>query len=289
MSISSFIVNDIIDAFEQLKGSLSFFDKQLALSKLPISLPAETGLIRTADKQRHARQIFTDIWHSGHQDGRRTHSCFGLVGANPDLLAAAEQLNEYKDQFRICIGQLKKSELPEISQKLHQRSQAVAASMNQAGLGRLHLKQCYRHIPLVETKPDNIRFSWYSSGRSIRKVTAHDAMEMLLKLDISQTHINRQIEKLSPLDKNTPLAQIQKQVPVIRANIAWKIDATHWQRIAKNCPLPILIPLGEDDQLPVHNNLAPTPPAQRSRALRSDSIIDPEPFLPTLRIHLYRK
>ena len=289
MSISCLILNDIIDAFEQLKESLSDFDKHLALSRRPISLPGETSLILTSDKKQYSRQIYTDIWHSGHQDGRRTQSCFGLVGANPDLLAAAEQLNRCKDQLRTCIGQLKKSELPEISHQLHQRSQAIAASMNQAGLGRLHLKQCYRHIPLVDTKPDNIRFSWYSSGLSIRKLTAHDAMELLLKLDTSQTHINRQIEKLSPLHKNTPLAQIQKQVPVIRANIAWKIDASRWQRIAKNCPLPILIPLGEDDQLPVHNDLSATPPTQRSRALRSDSIIDPEPFLPSLRIHLYRK
>lgn len=289
MGIPFLVLTDIIDAFEQLEESLCYFDKQLACSHLPMSLPGEKDLTQASDKKQHARQMYTDIWHSGHQDGRRTQSCFGLVGANSELLAAAERLNQHKDQLRISIGQLKKSELPEISQQLHRRSHTVAANMNQAGLGRLHLKQCYRHIPLVETKPDNIRFSWYSSGQSIRKLTAHDAMKMLLNFDTSQVHIIRQIEKLSPLHKSTPLAQVQKQVPIIRANIAWKVDTNRWQRIAKNCPLPILIPLGKDDQLPAHNDLSPIPPTQRSRALRSDSIIDPEPFLPSLRIHLYRK
>lgn len=289
MSIACFVLEDITEAFEQLKESLYHFDKQLALSALPISLPGEQQIIQAYNKNQHTRQIYTDIWHSGDQDGRRTLSCFGLVGASPELLGAARQLNRDKDQFRSRIAQLKKSELPEISQHLHHRSQTLAARLNRAGLGRLHLKQCYRHIPLLDTQPDNVRFSWYCSGQSIRKLTAHDAMQLLLKLDTSQVHINRQIEKLSPLHKNTPLAQIQKQVPVIRANIAWRIDANRWRRIAKNCPLPILIPLGEDDPLPTHNSLSSTPPTQRNRALRSDSIIDPEPFLPSLRIHLYRK
>ncbi len=289
MSIACFVLEDITEAFEQLKASLYHFDKLLTLSDLPISLPGEQQIIQTHDKNQHTRQIYTDIWHSGQQDGRRTLSCYGVVGASPELLDTARQLNQAKDQLRACIGQLKKSELPEISQHLHHRSQRLAAKMNRAGLGRLHLKQCYRHIPLLDTKPDNIRFSWYSSGQSIRKLTAQDAMKLLLKLDTSQMHIDRQIEKLSPLHKNTPLAQIQKQVPVIRANIGWKTDASRWKRIAKNCPLPILIPLSEDDPLPTHNSLSSTPPTQRNRGLRSDSIIDPEPFLPSLRIHLYRK
>lgn len=288
MAIPSALLNDIIITFEQLKKSLDSFDKKLASSHLPISLPNDTEILSSYEMLEQTRQYYSDIWHSGHQDGRRTQSSYGLVGATIELLDAAEHLNQCKDQLRLSISQIKKSDLSVVSAQLHQRSKRLNASMNQVGLGRLHLKQCYRHIPLLDSRPDNIRFSWYTSGRSIRKLTAHDAMEMLLKLDISQVHISKQIEKLSPLNGTTPLAQIQKQVPVVRANIGWKVNTNSWRRIAKNSPLPILVPLNRDEQLPVHNTLSKTPPEHRSRALRSDSIIDPEPFLPSLRIHLYR-
>jgi hypothetical protein len=290
MVISHALFDDIIEAFEQLKQSLCFFDQELSRSERPVSLPTESDITITThhDAVNLARQKYTDIWHSDQQDGRRTHSSYGLVGANENLLNAALQLNISKDRLRHTVSALKKSELNEVSQQLYKRSHALALTLNHQGLGRLHLKQCYRHIPQLDSRPDTIRFSWYSSGRSICKLTAQDAMEMLLKLDTSQDHIVRQIERLSPLSKSTIMTQIQKQAPVVRVNMAWKTGAKSWRRIARNCPLPILVPLTEDELLPEYNLLTLTPPPERSRALRSDNLIDPEPFLPSLRVHLYR-
>ncbi|SIS76263.1 DNA replication terminus site-binding protein [Neptunomonas antarctica] len=290
MVISHALLDDVIEAFELLKLSLCFFDQELSRSERPVSLPTEsdTTIITHNDAINQVRQRYTDIWHSDQQDGRRTHSSYGLVGADENLLNAAFQLNICKDRLRHTVSALKKSELSDVSQQLYQRSHALALALNHQGLGRLHLKQCYRHIPQLDSRPDTIRFSWYSSGRSICKLTAKNAMEMLLKLDTSQEHIVRQIEKLSPLNKTTIMAQIQKQAPVIRANMAWKTGVKSWRRMARNCPLPILVPLTEDEFLPEYNHLTLTPPPERSRALRSDSLIDPEPFLPSLRIHLYR-
>lgn len=290
MAITPALLTNIIDAFEQLTESLLLFDKQLSKSLLPISLPSESCEVLTQRQAlEQARYYYTNIWHSNNTDGRRTQSCYGLVGANSATLEAAVKLNTTKDQLRECIGLLKKSELKTASDHLHRRSQALAITLNNQGLGRIHLKQCYRHIPLIDSTPHNIRFSWYNSGRSIKKITAENAMQMLLKLDSAQPHIVRQIEKLSPLHKNTVMAQIQTQVPIVRANIAWKRGDNSWRRLAKNCPLPILTPLLSDAILPEHNLLTSTPPTLRSRAQRSDSLIDPGPFLPSLRIHLYRK
>ncbi len=290
MAITPVLLTNIVDAFEQLTESLLFFDKQLSKSHLPISLPSvDCGATTHQQALEQARYFYTDIWHSDDSDGRRTQSCYGLVGANTTTLEAAIKLNAAKDQLRACVGLLKKSELNTASEQLQRRSQALATTLNNQGLSRIHLKQCYRHIPLIDSTPHNVRFSWYNSGRSIKKLTAESAMQMLLKLDTSQLHIVRQIEKLSPLHKNTKMAQIQTQVPVVRANIAWKTDDNNWRRLAKNCPLPILTPLSDEAELPEHNVLTSAPPTLRSRAQRSDSLIDPEPFLPSLRIHLYRK
>jgi hypothetical protein len=73
----------------------------------------------------------------------------------------------------------------------------------------------------------------------------------------------------------------------MRANIAWK-QAQGWIRQARNCPLPLLFPLAENSPLPEHNRPELEPPTGRQRAERSDARIDPEPFIPSLRIHRYQ-
>ncbi|WP_051221611.1 hypothetical protein [Neptunomonas japonica] len=290
MAITPALLTNIVDAFEQLTESLLTFDKQLSKSHLAISLPSkELDAFTQQQALEQARYYYSNIWHSDDTDGRRTQSCYGLVGANRETLEAAAKLNTVKDKLRTSVGLLQKSELNTASEQLHQRSKTLAITLNNQGLGRIHLKQCYRHIPLLDSTPHNVRFSWYNSGRSIKKLSAENAMQMLLKLDTSQPHVVRQIEKLSPLHKSTKMAQIQTQVPVVRANIAWKTDDNNWRRLAKNCPLPILTPLLDEAELPEHNLLTSTAPTLRNRAQRSDSLIDPEPFLPSLRIHLYRK
>lgn len=276
---------DIEAAFSILEQRLTAFDHALAHCDRPFAAPQ---LGDTTNAQKTAlRALMTDIWHHHDGDGRRTRSHWGLIGADDALIMAAHALNDSKQHFKQMVGALNHSQQAGIHPQLQRRQQALAAALHHQGLARLHLKQCYRQIPVLDSRPDKIRFSWYSSGRSIRRVTAKEAMQMLLKLDQSQPHIVLQIQRLSPLAEHTPLAQIQTQVPLIRANFAWKRADRQWHRQARNCPLPILIPLQKGDTLPAFNPLPEHPPEQRSRALRADSLIDPEPFLPSLRIHLY--
>ena len=280
----------VIDTFKLLSIRLSSFDAVLAKSVLPISLPPElSSNFVHADHINYLRKLYTDMWHTHHGDGRRTESCYGLVGADHHLLKHAHEVNEAKDHFRIAISAINKSAMPEVQQLLNKRSEKLAQLLQAEGLGRLHLKQCYRHIPILTSRPDSVRFSWYTSGRSITRLTAEDAMKLLLKLDTSQSHIVQQIEKLSAIQHTTMMARIQTQAPVIRANMVWSNPDNSPIRIAKNSPLPLLVPLSPADTLPKHNHLSLTPPTTRSRSLRSDTIIDPEPFLPSLRVHLYRK
>ena len=295
MGIKKTIINDdispnlVLEAFAELTETIAAFDQQLSLSQLSISLPPE---IENHNIQACAlnfvRKLYTDIWHKDQHDGRRTQSCYGLVGAEASVISSAERVNQAKDLFRKTIAQINKTDLAFVQHQLNKRSGKIAALLNTEGLGRLHLKQCYRHIPILVSRPEKVRFSWYSSGRSITRLSVDDAMNMLLKLDTSQSHIVQQIEKLSRINSSTMLARIQTQAPVIRANMAWSLPDKTTLRAAKNCPLPLLVPLSDDDTIPEHNHISLTPPVARSRSLRSDTIIDPEPFLPSLRIHLYR-
>lgn len=286
--------DQVIIAFDSMNKALIEFSETLRQSNQPIYIPSQSDNTEPDQQLLYCQQLFTNIWHTDGNDGRNTKSDYGLIGASSHLLNKAQQVNKTKTAFKDSVQKLKRSEinsLPELLYKysrLHKRTRLLANVLEQDGLARLHLKQCYRQIPVLDTRPDTVRFSWYSSGRSIKRIDVKAAMEMLLKLDTSSPHIIQQIEKLSPLHSATPLAQIQEQVPVIRANFAWKQPDDSWQRSARNCPLPILVPLENGQALPEFNTLPDEPPEKRERALRSDSKIDPEPFLPSLRVHLYR-
>lgn len=277
---------ELLASFEDLSAALARFSTQLRESGRPLWLPrhdSEAGIAET----ELAVSLIADIWYRDGQDGRRTRSRHGLIGASPELLEAARALNDSKAAFQRAAASLNADQLRELPTQLAHRSGRLAELLNLHGLGRIHLKQCYRQLPLLERTPTRVGFNWYSSGRSIRRLTAADAMKLLLKLDQSQPHVQVQLARLSPLPGHTPLAQLQKQVPVMRANIAWKTDQG-WERQARNCPLPLIFPLASGQPLPEHNRPDLQPPSGRQRAERSDARIDPEPFLPSLRIHRYQ-
>lgn len=270
----------ILESFDQMQHHLRQFAQQLLQEQprcwLPNALSPHTELAA----------LYSDIWYQDGTDGRETRSNWGLVGGSSELVQCAEHVNRQKSLFKEAIGEYKKQtgQLP--GELLQKRSTIVAEKLNRSGLARLHLKQCYRQIPILEKPPSKVGFSWYSSGRSIKKLTIPQAEAMLLKLDTSQPHIQMQLAALGNLKPGELLAQLQPQVPVMRANIAWKYK-THTIRKARNCPLPILFPLESEQPFPEHNEPDINPPEKRQRMERSDLQIDPVPFLPSLRIHRY--
>ncbi|WP_394165472.1 DNA replication terminus site-binding protein [Neptunomonas phycophila] len=285
MSILNEHIDLITTAFDQFSADLIVFSQQLANSTRPIFLGNPPAPFQTAKHQ--AIDLYSNIWHQDNGDGRKTKSYYGLVGCDDTLINSAHQLNASKANLKQAVSILKQKGLAELNQTLHQRSAIINEALNKQGLGRLHLKQCYRTLPIVESCPDRVRFSWYTSGRSIKKITVKEAIDKLLKMGSDKPHIALQLDKLQRLNSYTPLAQIQSQAPLIRANFAWKTENDQWKRQARNCPLPILIPLAANQNLPECNRLPDKAPTERQRALRADNLIDPEPFIPSLRIHLY--
>nr|WP_067294804.1 hypothetical protein [Marinobacterium profundum] len=280
------LASELLEAFDLLNTSLTHFCTQLRQSDRALWVPrrdSESGF----SERDFACSLMADIWYKDGQDGRCTRSRHGLIGADETLLASAQTLNLHKAAFQRAASSLNAQHLRELPTQLAHRSTLLGELLNNQGLGRIHLKQCYRQIPILERTPTRIGFNWYSSGRSIRRLTAGEAMQLLLKLDQSQPHVQIQLARLSPLSAETPLAQLQTQVPVMRANIGWKTDQG-WQRQARNCPLPLLFPLAQGGALPEHNRPELTPPIGRQRAERSDARIDPEPFIASLRIHRYQ-
>ncbi|MCO4757640.1 MAG: hypothetical protein KC477_06435, partial [Oceanospirillaceae bacterium] len=159
----------IIESFELMHQHLQQLATQLLQEKPRCWLPCSTT------PHQDLATLYTDIWYQDGHDGRETRSQWGLVGCSDELIAQAAQINQQKSIFKSAIQRYKThtGELP--GELLQKRSRILAEKLNRTGLARLHLKQCYRLLPILENTPSQVGFSWYTSGRSIKKLTVAQA------------------------------------------------------------------------------------------------------------------
>jgi hypothetical protein len=284
---------DLVSAFDELALGLAEFCELLKQlnPRCWIALSDEEKDLGHLSK---ARSYYQDIWYKDQQDGRETRSCYGLVMANEEVIALATKINLAKDTFRNLVQKIQKTNKDLwLTQKaqLNVRHQTLRNQLYYTGLGRIHLKQLYRHIPVLKHRPEKIGFTWYSNGRSIKKLTVADAEAKLLSMGDDKTHIQQQLQKLNTLPEFEVLAQIQTQVPVVRANLVYRIsnEKGHVETLRKamNVSLPLLIPEDNSPFLPSFNQIDNEPPIARTRIARSDFKICEEVFLPSLRVHRY--
>jgi len=284
---------DLIIAFDNLALGLSKFCNLLSQQQ-PRCWVALGEDEQNLDPLKKARSYYQDIWYRDQQDGRETRSCYGLVMANEEIISLAQEINSAKDNFKALVQSIQKTDKDLwLSQKaqLNTRHITLRNQLHYTGLGRIHLKQLYRHIPILAHRPEKIGFTWYSNGRSIKKLTVSQAETKLLAMGEDKPHVQQQLQKLNTLPEHEILAQIQTQVPVVRANLVYKLlnEKGHTETIRKamNVSLPLLIPEEASPLLPKFNQIDEQPPAARTRIARSDFKICEDAFLPSLRVHRY--
>ena len=284
---------DIISVFDDLVLSLGDFCNELKIQQPHcwVALSEDEEQLKDLNK---ARSFYQDIWYKDQQDGRETRSCYGLVMADEHLIKLATKVNIAKDTFKALVQQVQKNDKDKwLSDKalLNTRHKNLREQLYYTGLGRVHLKQLYRHIPILASRPEKIGFTWYSNGRSIKRLTIAQAQTKLLAMGEEKPHIQQQLQKLNTLHEHEILAQIQNQVPVVRANLVFKQldEKGHAETIRKamNVSLPLLVPEENNKLLPVFNRIEDKPPSARTRIARSDFKICEEVFLPSLRVHRY--
>ncbi|MFP3342740.1 DNA replication terminus site-binding protein [Halomonas sp. SIMBA_159] len=237
------------------------------------------------------RAALLDMWHQQHQDGRETRNYIALIAANDELMAAFKEVNSAKATISELLQGIKQSDssaLSDAKQRLPQRHPDVGNVLRQGGLARLHLKQCWRQLPIAEAPVSRVRFAWYSSGRSIKRLSVQQAEQKLMQLDTDAPHIRIQLRKLAGIPSSEPLAQVQSQAPLMRANLFFTepLEDGHTRR-ALNIAMPLIVPAHEE-RLP-HIKAPPlTPPTERTRAKRRDEKLESDAFLPSLRVYRYR-
>ncbi|MFT6189742.1 MAG: hypothetical protein ACJAZ6_001576 [Oleispira sp.] len=284
---------DLVTAFDNLALCIAKFC-DLLNNEQPACWVALAEDEQTLEPLQKARSYYQDIWYRDQQDGRETRSCHGLVMASDEVIQLAQEANQAKDVFKSLVQQVQKTDKDLwLSQKaqLNTRHQSLRKQLYYTGLGRIHLKQLYRHIPILAHRPEKIGFTWYSNGRSIKKLTIAQAEVKLLAMGEEKVHIQRQLQKLNTLPEHETLAQIQTQVPVVRANLVFKLmnEKGHVETVRKamNVSLPLLVPQEGSPFMPKYNQIEEQPPAARTRIARNDFKICEEVFLPSLRVHRY--
>ncbi|ALM52777.1 hypothetical protein [Halomonas huangheensis] len=237
------------------------------------------------------RQALLDVWYQDGQDGRSTSSHVGIIGADETTMRLVEELNTLKERFaRIAaeIRQQNPQRISELKAILPFRHPHLHTHLKGSGLARLHLKQCWRSIPLADAPLTRVRLAWYSSGRSITRLSVAEAEKRLLALDSDAVHVRIQLQRLAGIPASEPLAQVQRQAPLMRANLFYREPLKDGRtRRAMNVALPLFVPC-PDKRLPDHNMPPLRPPSERQRARRSDERLEEDPFLPSLRIFRYR-
>lgn len=288
MSTHYRLLSQLDHCFESLVANLTSLVKLLEKAQLPCwIMGCETEV---ASRERLAFALL-DLWYVDGQDGRVTRSYPGLVMCNEKIWQQLGEVNHAKVAFSGAIDAIRR-ESPELlndaRKSLVARHPKLHAHLSAEGLARLHLKQCWRHIPSCTTPLRQVRFSWYSSGRSIRRLTYQEAIDRLEQMNTEAPHIKLQLQKMASIAENTPLAQVQNQAPLMRANLFFENQLPGLpDRQAMNIAMPLFI-LAKEAVLPPFNIPSATAPEKRTRAKRSDAQLEDDAFLPSIRVFRYK-
>ena len=290
------IVSDIKAAFAELQAASRQLNQLILQQRPSLHLPSSDQVLdrivneyesQPNDHQQLA-QIITDFYYQDGQDGRQTRSFHGVVNATADIADKIGHVNQHKDNFRRTIQLFRQQQgnqapqlISELQKTLIQSTEIDRSLWGYSQLSRVHLKQVYRHIPLLADRPEKIGFSWYMNGKSIKKVSHSEAFELLLELGESKPHIRQQLAVLAQEPQATQLVQVQTLAPIMRANIRYAD-----RRQAMNCSIPLFIPAQTGHEpLPAITDTGLKPELGRTRKTRNDDLLEPTPLLKSLRIH----
>lgn len=219
--------------------------------------------------------------------------CVGFLGANAPTIDALLALNQAKAQFKKAMLALKAAKVPlhdpylteTMENILGQRPEQTRLLLKKMGLARLHLKQCYRIVPVLDKVPTKMSWTW-ANTRAIKRITPEEAL-LLLKKKGSDLGIQRQMEKVISLPKGEQLAIVQELAPHLRTNLVFGDKTSGIERRMIKGSLPVFFPANEMTAPPSFK-----PPKTKHiknihRQSRTDQKLDPEPFLPAIHAHRY--
>ncbi len=291
--------SNIIDAFEAMRWSLEELSTALLQESNLMAWITDSNELFNFPQHYSNRekiiQILSQYEYLSTQAPREIIVCAGFVGASQETLNIVTNLNAQKDEFKRSILALKKIK-PLIQDDLltqafdhilsHKRDLTTANNLQKMGLSRLHLKQCYRKIPILAQAPLKISWTW-ANTRSIKRISVLEAEKLLRKKNTADQGIVLQLEKLASLSTNEYLAIVQDLAPHLRANLVMEPSYPK-ERIMVKGPIPLFFPATVNQPWPEFKPPKAKTSKDKARVIRNDVRLDPIPFLPAIRAHRYQ-
>ncbi len=280
---------DIIESFQALQCSI---DKLESLLQHDKALPAWTDTLK--DPRDAAFELIAKLEYENHQAPKEILVLPGFIGASEQTIAQVKIINTNKAKFKANVLALRGSQLKQkdaflnasLETYLNQRREKhTRTSLQKMGLARLHLKQCYRIIPILDAVPLSISWTW-ANTRSIKRISRQEAISKLEQRNKTGKY-ELQLHKLYGI-RDKELAIIQELAPHLRTNIILPTaEKNETKRIMLKGPVPIFFPASEATIPPKFKSPKEKSTTPEERAVRSDVKINPEPFISAIRAHRY--
>jgi hypothetical protein len=230
---------DVRDAFRALRESMNALVAELAIQ----SADYYCSVAQPADDARGCREtvlwIYQQLFYQPGQDKRSSIYRPGVMACSMDTIALANQVNAAKDRFQSAMQTIKRQHRQALSRELFEdhfaRNPGQAEALRRAGLGSVHLKQSYRHIPVLKSTPARIALSWALDTHVVKKISLSEARDYLQYVGAPDASL----KIIEAMPSDSFFAQVRKHAPHVRANI------TYERGLAPAIPatLPILYPV----------------------------------------------
>lgn len=226
-----------------------------------------------------AKAIYSNFWVDDKAvDGRETPVVIGALEACPQSLLLAYNVNNTKDNLKRQLMAMRERLAGGLSRAGGDK--AFRRHLAEIGLGRLSLRQVYRHISILHERPKSIAFSFSTKGKSVKRILVSDAIDLLQRSGFEGPHIEIQLRELMGLPQDYMLAQVQHLAAYYKANIRYGDGHRETQPVF----MPLLYPQGESVvELPIFLH-----ETQRQLRERKDQALEEDAFIPSLRLHRYQ-
>lgn len=287
----------VLLSYQELQDALLFLQERIVIqdARLPawFEPPQDLSYPPAEPVRKQVFSLLSQLEYLDHQKPREILIGAGLLAASLQTYTAIEHLNLCKDRFKAAMLALKAAKIkvsdPYLTEhfesKFVSRSTVTAKTLRRVGLARLHLKQCYRRIPLFKERPHKVSWTW-ANTRAITRISVKTAEQLLLKQG-KDPGIQLQLQKLYALPIDEPLAIVQELAPHLRANIVLPGEAQTVKRQMVKGPVPLFYLGDEKEPLPQIRPPKTKQSRDAKRPVRSDVKLNREPFLPAIHVHRY--
>lgn len=227
-----------------------------------------TVINRGPSAVRFASSALRRLDFHNEQDERRVVRYVGAIGVTPAVLRRAELVNEHKASLVGEIGAYRR-----LASKRERDSHQVRELLIRLGYARLNLVQTYRKVPILNSTPTRIGFTWILGTKHVETVDRESAMRRVPG-DVERSggdlaRIQREVMEA----RRSDLRLVRRVAPHVRANIVWQ-DGDERQTACIHAPLPILYRFSSrttEPEVSGHDRPEPDPRTTPPRQRRSDA------------------